>query len=460
MQISLGQSHGHKFSPKVYGQYQVITKVDKVSCKLDLLKNAKIYLVFYVSQLKKGISAITEKGKFSVCDDVANPSRLEQSCDIEIICHDLGINPTINLFRVFQILCKQEDWSSFAKHSTPATEHGDDAKDVDQGNDLSEANYCAYLEGNSERDEDYAGTFNVANASSFDHIDARRGTTPICIAGKAWAKVICRQMGPMDLLAQSAIARDCEYDNILDDDLFSATLGEEIDITLFPLAPRPYYISYPFAEAEGSSPPKYTKEEWDEPHAVEANILAKEIFKDPGICKKALDCTVTPTELERTESIYTSLVTSNARLQDKVKVKRDQLSKLRFEFYDLKEKHEKVQQDFYARDQENKYLLALNDASSNDVKKLRDQLAEGEAVADRWVDKMAHTDSKLSKQALVVLDLENKLAFEKSESQSDEFNATLARILSLGGKHSDKLTSPAISASTLATSSPTGKLFG
>nr|GFD05975.1 hypothetical protein [Tanacetum cinerariifolium] len=170
--------------------------------------------------------------------------------------------------------------------------------------------------------------------------------------------------------------------NILDDDLFSATLGEEIDITLFPLAPRPYYISYPFAEAEGSSPPKYTKEEWDEPHAVEANILAK----------------------------YTSLVTSNARLQDKVKVKRDQLSELRFEFYDLKEKHEKVQQDFYARDQENKYLLALNNASSNDVKKLRDQLAEGEAVAARSVDKMAHTDSKLSKQALVVLDLENKLA--------------------------------------------------
>ncbi|GJT81496.1 hypothetical protein Tco_1055838 [Tanacetum coccineum] len=48
----------------------VIVKVGKVAYKLDPLKNAKIHLVFYVSQLKKGISAITEIGSFPVCDDV------------------------------------------------------------------------------------------------------------------------------------------------------------------------------------------------------------------------------------------------------------------------------------------------------------------------------------------------------------------------------------------------------
>ncbi|GJY96284.1 hypothetical protein Tco_0512645 [Tanacetum coccineum] len=77
--------------------------------------------------------------------------------------------------------------------STPTAEHGDDAKDVDQGNDLSETDYCVYLEGNLERNE---------------------GTAPVGVARKAQAEV-------MDLLAQSALARDREYDNIPDDDFSS-----------------------------------------------------------------------------------------------------------------------------------------------------------------------------------------------------------------------------------------------
>ncbi|GJS52248.1 hypothetical protein Tco_0625610 [Tanacetum coccineum] len=160
---------------------------------------------------------------------------------------------------------------SKAPVNAPSAEHDDDAEDIDQGNDLSETDYCAYLEGNLERDEGnssraafvlnlrsakldsppprlsntapfdpgYVGTSNVANASSSDH--------------------------PMDLLAQSVIARDREYDNILDDDFSSATLSERIELALFPLAPRPYYMHYPFVEGESSSPPKYNREEWDEP---------------------------------------------------------------------------------------------------------------------------------------------------------------------------------------------------
>ncbi|GKF91487.1 hypothetical protein Tco_0275188, partial [Tanacetum coccineum] len=42
----------------------------------------------------------------------------------------------------------------------------------------------------------------------------------------------------MDVLARSALARDHEYDEIPDDDFSTATLGEEIDLTLFPLASR------------------------------------------------------------------------------------------------------------------------------------------------------------------------------------------------------------------------------
>ncbi|GJT83860.1 hypothetical protein Tco_1058202 [Tanacetum coccineum] len=40
---------------------------------------------------------------------------LNKVVSFEIVCRDLGITPTVNLFRVFQILCKQGDWFSFAK---------------------------------------------------------------------------------------------------------------------------------------------------------------------------------------------------------------------------------------------------------------------------------------------------------------------------------------------------------
>ncbi|GJW40315.1 putative reverse transcriptase domain-containing protein [Tanacetum coccineum] len=44
------------------------------------------------------------------------PLGLNKVVTFEIIYRDLGITPTINLFSVFQLLCKQGDWFSFAKH--------------------------------------------------------------------------------------------------------------------------------------------------------------------------------------------------------------------------------------------------------------------------------------------------------------------------------------------------------
>ncbi|GJR95243.1 hypothetical protein Tco_0267417 [Tanacetum coccineum] len=111
----------------------------------------------------------------------------------------------------------------------------------------------------------------------------------------------------------------------------------------------------------------------------------------------------------------------------------------------LEKKHEEVQQDWNALDQENKELRSLGNASSEEVRKLRAQLAEAEAVAARSSDELARTDAKLSDQALVVRDLQNELSLERSEVScfvgsgidclarkflsNDEFNATLARIL-------------------------------
>ncbi|GJT33238.1 hypothetical protein Tco_0923657 [Tanacetum coccineum] len=94
-------------------------------------------------------------------------------------------------------------------------------------------------------------------------------------AGKAKAETMRHQMDPLDALARSALSHDAEYDEIPKDDFVTATRGEEIELTLFPLAPGLYHMSYPY---EGVSSPLYTKKEWDGSHAPESNILCKDIF--------------------------------------------------------------------------------------------------------------------------------------------------------------------------------------
>ncbi|GJZ30906.1 hypothetical protein Tco_0575953 [Tanacetum coccineum] len=237
---------------------------------------------------------------------------------------------------------------------------------------------------------------------------------------------------------------------------------EEVDLTLFPLAPGPYVMPYPF---EGDSSPEYTQQQWDGPHALEDNVSCNEIFKDPDVCRRALDWTITLVELKRTESLlsselsnwmnvltallasyrtkmnscYTALVASKVRSREKLKRK------------------------------ENRKLRSFGDVSSEDFRKLKVQLAKAKAAAARSSDELAKTDAKLSDQALVMRDLQNDLALEKSKSQeyrdavviaerrfdglkdevthfvssgvvclvrrllsSDEFNSTLARVLYLG----------------------------
>ncbi|GKD96070.1 hypothetical protein Tco_1379967 [Tanacetum coccineum] len=119
-------------------------------------------------------------------------------------------------------------------------------------------------------------------------------------AGKSEAEVMRRQLNPLDSLARSALACDAEYDKISVDDFGTATRGEEIDLTLFPLALGLYHMPYPY---EGISSPLNTKDEWDGPHAPESNILCKDIFMDPDVCRKALNRTITPSKLRRTESL-------------------------------------------------------------------------------------------------------------------------------------------------------------
>nr|GEU92171.1 hypothetical protein [Tanacetum cinerariifolium] len=222
--------------------------------------------------------------------------------------------------------------------------------------------------------------------------------------GKSEAEVNRRQIDPLDCLARSALARDATYDQILDDYFGTATRGEEIDLTLFPLTPGP--------------------------------ITCLTHIKDPNVCRKALDQTITLAELRRIESLLPLELSNHVNVLSallNLDKKKWDVKLLRSEVTSLDSKLENLQRGCDALGQENKKLQELT-----------------------------QTDAKLLEQALTMRDLQNELVREKSKSQgykdamdglreevtqfvgsgmeslvqkllsSDKFHAALACVASLG----------------------------
>ncbi|GKB84219.1 hypothetical protein Tco_0956491 [Tanacetum coccineum] len=246
-----------------------------------------------------------------------------------------------------------------------------------------------------------------AHASTFGRSFSLGGATVSGHARKSEAEVVRRQVDPLDFLARSALAHDVEYDQILEDDFGTATHGEKIDLTLFPLTPGPYQMSYPY---EGAS--------------------------SPHILEKSGMTAITLAELKRTESLllldlsnrfnvlsvllvshgaelnsrYTGLVTTRNRLQEK---------------FDQKAGYVK----------ENMELRSQKDAASNKVKELQTELTNARVSSIGLSEELSQTDAKLSDQAFVevtwfvgsgVESLVRKLL------SSDEFHVALAHVASLG----------------------------
>ncbi|GJU63003.1 hypothetical protein Tco_1244838 [Tanacetum coccineum] len=208
-------------------------------------------------------------------------------------------------------------------------------------------------------------------------------------AGKSGAEVVQRQIDPLDSLARSALAHDVEYDQILKDNFGIATRGEEIDLTLFPLTPSPYQMSYPY---EGASSPLYTKEEWNGPHAPEDNILCKDIFKDP-------------------DAGY-------------VKVFRSEVA-------NLDGKLERMQKDYDALGQENRELRSQKDVASDKVKELQTKLTDAKVASIGYKDDV----DGLREEVTWFIGSGMESLVRKLLS-SDEFHAVLAHVASLGINYS------------------------
>nr|GEX08719.1 hypothetical protein [Tanacetum cinerariifolium] len=240
---------------------------------------------------------------------------------------------------------------------------------------------------------------------------------------------------------------------IPDDDFGTATRGEEIDLTLFPLAPGPYHMPYPY---ECVSSPLYTREEWNGRHASKSNIMGKENFKDPDVCRKVLDRTITLAELRRTESLlplelsnhvnvlsallvshgyelnsrYVNLVSSKAHLLEKFDKKKGDVKLLRLEVTSLNSKLENLKIGYDTLGQENKELRSHRDVAFEEARKLQSQLTDAKTTSASLSKELTQTDAKLSEQALTFVGFGVESLVQKLLS-SDEFHAALAHVASL-----------------------------
>nr|GEX94298.1 reverse transcriptase domain-containing protein [Tanacetum cinerariifolium] len=185
------------------------------------------------------------------------------------------------------------------------------------------------------------------HAFTFEHDFSRKGSATGGFAEKPRAEDVRCCLDPLDTLACGALAYDSKYDQIPMDDFAIASRGEEIDLTLFPLASAPYVIPYPF---DGNHSPPYSRKQWDGPHALEDNIPVKEIFKDLDVCK-------------RLNKHFSNLVNRKSRTQEKIDRKTKYVKELRSKVTALDKELEKAQGNCSVLAQENRELCSHNEAS-------------------------------------------------------------------------------------------------
>ncbi|GJV56332.1 hypothetical protein Tco_1457337, partial [Tanacetum coccineum] len=84
----------------------------------------------------------------------------------------------------------------------------------------------------------------------------------------------------------------------------SNTARDVLERDLLPFVSGPYCIPYPYDEGSGSESPPYTIDDWEEIHGVNLGLQKKELYKDPKVCRTALDRFPTPAETHRLRELY------------------------------------------------------------------------------------------------------------------------------------------------------------
>ncbi|GKA95205.1 hypothetical protein Tco_0817243, partial [Tanacetum coccineum] len=149
------------------------------------------------------------------------------------------------------------------------------------------------------------------------------GYVRACVDGDAFSPaqeaVPAPDAQPLDTGAGAdEVASDGHVDSYFDARV-SNTAGDVIERDLLPFAPGPYYLPYPYEENDGCESPPYTKDDWDEIHGVNLGLRKKELYKDPQVCRTAIDRFPTPAEIHRLHDL------SSAELSDRMSVLQCQL---------------------------------------------------------------------------------------------------------------------------------------
>ncbi|GKE12996.1 hypothetical protein Tco_1416547 [Tanacetum coccineum] len=231
-------------------------------------------------------------------------------------------------------------------------------------------------------------------------------------AGKPGVEDIRHYVDPFDALSRSSLSCDAEYDEILEDDFATASHSEEIDMT------------------------------------------------DSDVCRRALDQTITPAELRRTESLlplellnrvnvlsallvshgmelntrYANLVASKARTEEKLKRKSGYVKELHSEVATLDKKLERLQRGWSVLDRENKELRSCNDVSFEELKRLQAQFADVEnGLALERSKSQGYKDATDGLKAEIIRFFGSDVrCLLRKLLSSDEFNAALAHVSTLG----------------------------
>nr|GEU89517.1 hypothetical protein [Tanacetum cinerariifolium] len=169
-----------------------------------------------------------------------------------------------------------------------ASEIGSSDPELDQADGADETNLadlCAEIEDSLERDKGVSIRVVLAPTP---RLGKRLGAPPSIaitsvydpshVGTSALASTSGRSLTLRGVVAGGHVGKSkAQMGKIPNDDFSTTTRGEEINLTLFPLAPGPYHMSYPY---KGISSPLYSREEWNGRHALESNIICEDIFKD------------------------------------------------------------------------------------------------------------------------------------------------------------------------------------
>nr|GEZ27049.1 hypothetical protein [Tanacetum cinerariifolium] len=156
--------------------------------------------------------------------------------------------------------------------------------------------------------------------------------------------------------------------------------------------------------------------------------MCKDIFKDPNVCQKALDQTITPAELKRTESLLSLDLANCFKVLSALLISHGVEVNSRYTGLVTARNHLRKKFDQKARE-----LRAQKDAASDKVKELQTELTDlalEKARSQGYKDAM----DGFREEATQFVGSGVESLFRKLLS-SDEFHAALARVASLGINH-------------------------